>query len=179
MRARYTSAWAPSPRVSSITAADCILRAMSTWPRFNIASMVMGASRLRNRSRCGLDGGPQRSLDLGGEENGERLLAKLDFFVDVGLLSVARAPLILGTVDQHHCMLVGIPCHLGIIFGIFTRFCFRMNEVGRNVRSLAERDFLAIQLQRPFLVQLFVGRSSDGLLACGRRIRNRGQRRPR
>src|ERR1700728_4736808 len=98
MRARYTSAWAPSPRVSSITAADCILRAMSTCPRFNIPSMVMGASRLRNRSRCRLARGQQGSLDLGREENGERLLSKLDFFVDVGLLPVARAPLILGTI---------------------------------------------------------------------------------
>src|ERR1700733_6560104 len=119
MRARYTSAWAPSPRVSSITAADCILRAISTCPRFNIPSMVMGVSRLRIRfCRC-LDRGPQRSLDLGREENGERLLAKLDFFVYGGLLPVARAPLILGTVDQHHRVLIGIPCHFGVIFGIF------------------------------------------------------------
>src|SRR5580704_12832348 len=140
MRARYTSAWAPSPRVSSITTADCILRAISTCPRFNIPSMVMGVSRLRIRFCRRLDRGPQRSLNLGREENGERFPAKLDFFVDVGLLSVARAPLILGTVDQHHLVPLGIPCHLGIIFGIFTGFCFRMNEVGRDVGSLAERD---------------------------------------
>src|ERR1700751_4763984 len=124
MRARYTSAWAPSPRVSSITAADCILRAMSPWPRFNIPSIAIDASRLRSRSCGRLDGRPQRSLDLGSEENGERLLAKLDFFVEAGLLPVARAPLISGTVDQHHGMFVGIPRHLAIIFGIFTRFSF-------------------------------------------------------
>src|SRR5450631_4373661 len=144
MRARYTSAWAPSPSVSSMTAADCMLRAISTCPRFNIPSMVMGASRLRNRFCRRLDGGPQRSLNLGREENGERLPAKFNFFVDVGLLSVARAPLILGAVDEHHRMLLGIPCHLGILLGIFTCFCFRMNEGGRDVRSLAERDLFAI-----------------------------------
>src|SRR5579859_5140352 len=131
MRARYTSAWAPSPRISSITAADCILRAIRTWAGFNIRSMAIHASRLRSRS-CGcVDGRPQRSLDPGGEENGERLLAKLDFFVEAGLLPVARAPLISGTVDQHHGMFVGIKRHAGIIFGIFTRFCFGMNEVAR------------------------------------------------
>src|SRR5580700_10898918 len=113
MRARYTSACAPSPSVSSITAADCILRAISTCPRFNIPSIARGASLLRFRSCHCLGGGSQRSLNFRGKGNRKRFLAKLDFFVDVGLLSVARAPLILRTVDQHHRALVGIPCHLG------------------------------------------------------------------
>src|SRR5579862_3661303 len=178
MRARYTSAWAPSPRVSSITAADCILRAMSTWPRFNIPSMAIQASRLCNRSCGGLDGGLQRSLDLRSEDNGERLLAKLDLFVEAGLLPVACAPLIFGTVDQHHGMFVGIPCHLGIILGILTRFGFWMNEVARDVRSLGERDLLAIQLQGPLLILEFAGRCPCCLLSRWRWV-GYGQRRPR
>src|ERR1700753_362415 len=51
MRARYTSSWAPSPKVSSIVAADCILRAISTSPGFNIAAMIVGTSTRLLRRR--------------------------------------------------------------------------------------------------------------------------------
>ncbi len=101
MRARYTSAWAPSPRVSSITAADCILRAISTCPRFNIPSDHYGRLTTAypilpavHSSRRYIGSGLQRSLHAWRKDNRERLLAKLDFLVGADLLPGAHSPLV-------------------------------------------------------------------------------------